>query len=47
MSSYYKPCQELDRCRELNQYWDVNPIKWYEGYLQIAEETHYPLAECN
>lgn len=46
MSSYYKPCKELDRCRELNQYWNVNPIKWYEGYLQIAEETHYPLAEC-
>ena len=31
-SSYYKPCKELDRCVELNKYWDIDKIKWFEGY---------------
>ena len=45
-SSYYQPCKELDRCVELNKYWDTDKRKWFEGYYQIATETHYPLAEC-
>lgn len=45
-SSYYTPCKELDRCVELNKYWDTDKRKWFEGYYQIATKTHYPLAEC-
>ena len=45
-SSYYKPCKELDRCLELNKYWDTDKKKWFEGYYKIANETHYPLSEC-
>ncbi len=26
-SSYYKPCKELDRCVELNKYWDIVILK--------------------
>lgn len=46
VSSYYKPCKELDRCLELDQYWGKDMKKWFEGYLIIAEETSYALAEC-
>ena len=45
-SSYYKPCEELDRCLDLDQYWEKDMNKWFEGYLIIAEETSYALAEC-
>ena len=45
-SSYYKPCKELDRCLELDKYWEKDMKKWFEGYLIIAEETSYALAEC-
>ena len=45
-SSYYKPCIELDRCLILDQYWEKDMKKWFEGYLIIAEETSYALAEC-
>ncbi len=45
-SNYYKPCPELDRCVALNQYWDKDYKKWFTSYLDIAEETNYPLAEC-
>ena len=45
-SSYYKPCKELDRCLELNKYWNTDKKKWFEGYYKIANETHYPLSEC-
>ena len=38
-SSYYKPCKELDRCLELNKYWDTDKKKWFEGYYKIANET--------
>ena len=44
-SSYYKPCKELDRCLELDKYWEKDMKKWFEGYLIIAEETSYALAE--
>lgn len=46
--SYYKPCKELDRCLELDKkYWnDEQYDKWFSGYLLIAKETGYPLAEC-
>ena len=45
-SSYYKPCEELDRCLELDKYWEKDMEKWFEGYLVIAKETSYALAEC-
>ena len=45
-SSYYKPCKELDRCLDLDKYWEKDMKKWFEEYLIIAEETSYPLAEC-
>ncbi|MDE7214052.1 MAG: sel1 repeat family protein, partial [Anaeroplasmataceae bacterium] len=44
---YYKPCEELNRCLELdNKYWEKDMQKWFEGYLVIAKETSYALAEC-
>ncbi|MDE7162224.1 MAG: sel1 repeat family protein, partial [Anaeroplasmataceae bacterium] len=43
----YKPCVELNRCLELdNKYWEKDSKKWFEGYLALAEETSYALAEC-
>ena len=44
--SYYKPCKELGRCLENDRYWEKDMKKWFESYLLIAEETSYPLAEC-
>ena len=56
VSSYYKPCVELDACLELDKYWHSKELdkywhskefdKWFEGYLKIANSTHYALAEC-
>lgn len=44
---YYKPCDELDRCRALGKYWENEDFeKWTSEYLKIAKETGYPLAEC-
>lgn len=46
-SNYYKPCVELTRCIELDKYWKHKQYeKWFEGYLKIALETNYALAEC-
>lgn len=46
-SSYYKPCQELDRCDELiEKYWNTEQYdKCFAGHLELAEKG-YPLAEC-
>lgn len=46
--SYYKPCEELTKCLKLDdEYWSNQQFdKWFQGYLRIAEETSYPLAEC-
>ncbi len=45
---YYEPCQEFDRCNELmDLYWNSKQFdRCFEGHLKLAEETHYPLAEC-
>ncbi len=44
---YYKECKELEECKKLNKYWYNKEFdKWYRGYLKIAIETEYPLAEC-
>lgn len=45
-NNYYKPCKELDRCLELDQYWEKDMKRWFDGYLILAEETSYALAEC-
>lgn len=45
--NYYKPCNELTRCLEVDKYWHSKQYdKWFQGYMRIAEETSYPLAEC-
>lgn len=45
---YYQPCAELSKCLALDKaHWDSAQYdKWLEGYLQIARETGYSLAEC-
>ena len=44
---YYKSCKELDRSLELdNKYWEKDMKKWFEGYLALAKESSYALAEC-
>lgn len=46
-SEYYKPCKELEQCEALDQYWEKKQFdKFFEEYLKIAEETSYPLAQC-
>lgn len=46
-SCYSKPCEELTRCIELDKFWHQEQYRlWFDGYLKIAEETGYPLAEC-
>ncbi len=46
-SSYYKKCEELNRCIELGKFWDSKDfVSWFEGHLVIAKETSYALAEC-
>lgn len=47
VSNYYKSCQELTASLELDKYWHSKEFsKFFEGYLKIAQETSYPLAEC-
>ncbi|MBQ7874590.1 MAG: sel1 repeat family protein [Oscillospiraceae bacterium] len=44
---YYKPCPELSACLEVDKFWTSEEFtKFFEGYLKIATETGYPLAEC-
>lgn len=45
-SSYYKPCKELDICEKLiNDYYkDGLYDKCFEGHLELAKKTRYPLA---
>lgn len=44
---YYKECAELDRCHTLDVYWENKEFeKWTKGYIEIADETEYPLADC-
>lgn len=44
---YYKPCPELSSCLEVDKFWTSEEFdKFFEGYLKIATETGYPLAEC-
>src|SRR5574344_1832913 len=47
-SSYYKKCKELEICEELiNKYWNTKQYdKCFQGHLELAEKTSYPLAEC-
>ena len=46
-SEYYKPCKELEQCEALDQYWEKKQFdKFFKEYLKIAEETSYPLAQC-
>lgn len=45
--SYYKPCPELTRCRELDHFWEEkNYGAFFAGHLRIAQETGYALAAC-
>ena len=46
-SSYYKPCAELDACRELiEKYFETQQYEpCFEGHLALARRG-YPLAEC-
>lgn len=48
MKNHYEPCRELDECNRLiEEYWNTQRFKeCFEGHLKLAEETHYPLAEC-
>ena len=45
--AYYKPCAELDKCRELIQkYFETGQYgPCFTGHLELAERE-YPLAEC-
>lgn len=45
---YYKPCKELDICNELiDKYWESGQFELcFQGHLKLAEDTGYPLAEC-
>lgn len=46
-SDYYQPCEELERCEALNKYWESGEYeKFFKGYLEIAKQTGYALAEC-
>ena len=48
MKNHYEPCRELDECNWLiEEYWNTQRFKeCFEGHLKLAQETHYPLAEC-
>lgn len=48
MAGYYKPCKEFDICNKLiEQYWESGKFEQcFQGHLKLAEETSYPLAEC-
>ena len=44
---YYKACAELDRCIEINKLWNEKKFeRFFSEYLELAEKTHYPYAEC-
>lgn len=45
---YYNKCVEFDKCNELiDKFWDNKEFeKCFEGHLKIAQDTAYPLAEC-
>ena len=45
--NYYKPCVELDICKELiTKYFETKQYeKCFEGHLELASKG-YPLAEC-
>ena len=44
---YYKQCEELDRCHALDMFWENKEFeKWTNGYIEIADATEYPLADC-
>lgn len=44
---YYKPCAELERCRELiEKFFETEQYEQcFEGHLELANQG-YPLAEC-
>ena len=45
--AYYKPCEELTACLEVDQHWETKEYaEFFAGYLKIAQETGYPLAVC-
>lgn len=45
--NYYKPCDELTKCLEIDKFWNKQQFtEWFKGYLKLAEQTSYPLAEC-
>ncbi len=48
MAGYYEPCEEFDICNRLiEKYWESRQFELcFQGYLKLAEETSYPLAEC-
>ena len=48
MAGYYEPCEEFDICNRLiEKYWESRQFELcFQGYLKLAEETNYPLAEC-
>jgi len=48
MAGYYKPCKEFDRCNEIiEKYWESKQFEQcFQEHLKLAEETSYPLAEC-
>lgn len=48
MDGYYTPCEEFDICNRLiAEYWDSKQFELcFQGHLRLAEETSYPLAEC-
>ncbi len=47
MAGYYEPCEEFDICNRLiEKYWESRQFELcFQGYLKLAEETNYPLAE--
>lgn len=46
--SYYMPCREFDLCNEImEKYWESEQFEQcFKEHLKLAEETSYPLAEC-
>lgn len=48
MAGYYQPCKEFDICNALiAKYWESGQFEeCFRGHLKLAEETGYPLAEC-
>lgn len=39
-SSYYKPCRELERCLELDQYWEKDKEQAKHWYRLAALQDH-------